>query len=383
MKNKYLCIPLLTILFFSCNKQNAKTEMPIPELAVVEITPRDVTVFDEFVGQIYGKKDIPIRARVEGYLEGIHFEEGRRVKKGDLLYVIDSAPFQQNVAAEQGKVSEARTNLIQAESDLARVIPLAEINALSQRDLENAKARRDAAKSSLDAANANLNNSNINLSYAKILAPIDGVIGKTMAKVGEFVGRDPNPVILNTISDIDSIRVEFFLSEIEYLTIARDYQKRGIRTRDDNKNKVQIELILADGQLYKHKGVLDFIDRSVNSSTGAILIQGTFPNPNSLIRPGQFARVKIKSKIMDEALLVPQKCVTELQGQYSVMIVDSENKIKRATITIAGKKGRYYIVGEGLNAKDKVVLEGLQKVSTGMTIVPKVTEFDGANSLND
>lgn len=382
MKNKGLFFLLITVFLFSCKKQEVQKEIPPQELAVVAIVPSSVTVFEEFVGQIYGKKDIPIRARVEGYLEGIHFEEGRRVKKGDLLYVINSAPFQQNVAAEQGKVSQARTNLIQAESDLARVIPLAEINALSQRDLENAKAKRDAAKSSLDAAIANLNNSNINLSYAKILAPIDGVIGKTMAKVGEFVGRDPNPVILNTVSDIDSIRVEFFLSEIEYLAIARDYQKRGVDTQNEEE-KVQIELILADGELYPHKGIINFIDRSVNSSTGAILIQGTFPNTNNLIRPGQFARVKIKSRVMNDAILVPQKCVSEIQGKYSVMTVDSENKIKRKTILIGGKKGRYYIVNEGIVANEKVLLEGLQKVRTGMTIIPKLTKFEGANSLND
>jgi membrane fusion protein (multidrug efflux system) len=383
MKSIFLFLLLVSITFFSCKKENVKTEIPPQEIVVVEIIPKSVAVFEEFVGQIYGEKDIPIRARVEGYLEGIHFEEGKRVKKGDLLYVIDSATFKEDVAAEQSRVSEARTNLIQAESDLARVIPLAEIDALSQRDLENAKAKSDGAKSSLNAAIANLNNSKINLSYARIRAPIDGIIGKTMAKVGEFVGRDPNPVILNTVSDIDSIRVEFFLSEIEYLAIARDYQKRGIDSENKNEEKVQIELILADGQLFKHKGIINFIDRSVNSSTGAILIQGTFPNPNSLIRPGQFARVKIKSRVVEDAILVPQKCVTELQGTFSVLTVDSENKVKQKAIIIGGKKGRYYIVDKGLNANDKLVLEGLQKVRSGMTIVPKITEFEGANSLNN
>ena len=382
MKINYALIITLAMLCISCKEQEKNMAMPTPEIAVVELIPQSISIFEEYVGQIYGNKDIPIRARVEGYLEGIHFEEGRRVKKGDLLYVIDASPFVQNVAAEKSHVSKAQTNLIQAESNLARIEPLAKIDAISQRDLDNARAQRDAAKSELNAALANLGNSEINLSYAKILAPINGVIGKTMAKVGEFVGRDPNPVILNTVSNIDSIRVEFFLSEIEYLKIARTYREESPEKKK-NRKQTAIQLILADGSLYEQDGVINFIDRSVNASTGAILIQGTFPNPSNIIRPGQFARVKIKAQEIEDALMVPQKSVTELQGKFSVFIVGPENKIENKTIELNGKKGRYYIVSQGLNANDKVVIEGLQKIRTGLVVKPKVVEFEGANTLND
>lgn len=382
MKINYAVIVALGLLFISCKEQESKIEIPTPEVAVVELKPQFISIFEEYVGQIYGKKDIPIRARVEGYLEEIHFEEGRRVQTGDLLYVIDSSPFVQNVAAEQSHVSKARTNLVQAESNLARIEPLAKIDAVSQRDLDNAKAERDAAKSELNAALANLGNSEINLSYAKIRSPIDGIIGKTLAKVGEFVGRDPNPVILNTVSNIDSIRVEFFLSEIEYLKIARSYKEVGLEKKK-TKRSVNIQLILADGSLYEHEGEINFIDRNVNASTGSILIQGSFPNPSSIIRPGQFARVKLKAEEIKDALVVPQKSVTELQGKFSIFIVDSDNKIVSKPIELKGKKGRYYIVSKGLNANDKVVIEGLQKIRTGLQVIPKVVEFEGANTLNN
>ena len=376
MKKVQLLILLMVTLVISCKKEEAKKAMPPQEIAVVKITPKNISLYEDFVGQVYGKTDIPIRARIEGYLEEIHFKEGRRVKKGDLLYVIDSSPFQESVIAEQSKVAQAETYLIQAQSDLERIEPLVALNAVSKRDLDNAKATRDAAKSGLKSAKANLKNSQINLGYANVFAPTDGVIGKTLARVGEFVGREPNPVILNTVSDIDSVHVEFFLSEIEYLRIARAYNNRSSERKSSKKEDVEISLILADGTSYEHSGVINFIDRSVNSSTGAILIQSTFPNPKNLIRPGQFARVKIRAQQLENAILVPQRCVTELQGSFSVLTVDKENKVVQNKIELGQKKGRYYVVKSGLELNDLVILEGLQKVRSGLVIKPKIVEFE-------
>ena len=206
---------------------------------------------------------------------------------------------------------------------------------------------------------------------------MDGTIGKTLAREGEFVGKDPNPVILNTVSEIKNIRVQFFLSENEYLLMARAYTKNPDKEEDSS----GIELILSDGSLYGYKGEIDFIDRNIDASTGAILLQATFPNPNKLIRPGQFARVKIKVKDEPNALLVPQKCVTELQGQYSVMVVDSENKIQATQVKIGEKIGDRWIVNEGLKKGDKLILEGLQKVRTGMVVIPEITEFKSQTNL--
>ncbi|PHS67444.1 MAG: efflux transporter periplasmic adaptor subunit [Flavobacterium sp.] len=376
MKIKIVSIVILLLVISSCKEKEVQVIPPQP-IKVYQVVPKTVPIYQEFVGQIYGERDIPIRARVEGFLEGIHFEEGSRVKKGQLLYSIDPDPYMQKVVAEQSNVAQAKTILIQKESDLARIKPLADIDAVSKRDLDAAQAERDAAIASLDAANANLKLSEINMSYAKLYAPIDGIIGKTLARVGEFVGKDPNPVILNTVSEVKSIRVQFFLSENEYLRFAREYKKNP----DLDREKSKLELIFSDGTLYSHEGEIDFIDRSVDPSTGAILLQASFPNPDRLIRPGQFARVKIKVKDVKDALLVPQKCVTELQGTYSVSIVNSENKVETKQVEIGEKFGDYWIIKEGINANDKVILEGLQKIQPGMEVVPKITEFNSQTNI--
>lgn len=368
---------LFSVLLISCGKEQQQGAIPPQPLEVYVVESRDVPIYNDFVGQVYGEKDIPIRARVEGFLTGIHFLEGERVKKGQLLYSIDPEPFQEKVAAEKSKVSEAQTVLVQTENDLKRIEPLAEMAAVSQQELDMATARRDAAISSLEAANANLNIAKINLGYSKMYAPIDGIIGKTNAREGEFVGREPNPVILNTVSQLRSVRVQFFLSENDYLQLARAYltaEEMKVQ-RVEGDPGAELELILADDSLYDQKGKVDFIDRNIDASTGSILVQATFPNPNRLIRPGQFARVRARVHKREDAIIVPQKCASELQGRFSVFVVNPENKVESRQIEVSEKIGDFYVVSEGLQEGDKVILEGIQKVRPGMEIIPQPTEF--------
>jgi membrane fusion protein (multidrug efflux system) len=376
MKKIYSLL-LLSALFVSCAKGDKQEAMPPQPFQVYEIETKSVPIYEEFVGQIYGEKDIPIRARVEGFLEGIHFKEGERVKKGQLLYTIDPESFEQEVAAKTSLLAQEMTILVQTENDLARIKPLAEMSAVSEQELDMATARRDAAISSVEAAKANLKIAQINLGYARMYAPIDGIIGKTMAREGEFVGKDPNPVILNTVSQLRAIRVQFFLTEQDYLKLARAYltaEEMEMR-RVEGDDRTELELILADGTLYDQKGTVDFIDRSIDSSTGSILIQATFPNPQRLIRPGQFARVRVRVRQDDNAILIPQKCAKELQGQFSVMLVNNENVLESRTVAVSEKIGEFYVISEGLQNGDKIILEGIQKVRSGMEIVPKVTDF--------
>lgn len=376
MKKVYFLL-LLSAIIFSCKKGDKQQAMPPQPFEVYEIQAKSVPIYEEFVGQIYGEKDIPIRARVEGFLEGIHFDEGERVKKGQLLYSIDPDPFQEKVVAEESKVSEAQTVLVQAESDLRRIEPLAAMDAVSQQELDMSISKRDAAQSSLEAAKANLNIAKINKGYCKMYAPIEGIIGKTNAREGEFVGKDPNPVILNTVSQLSSIRVQFFLTEPDYLKIARAYltaEEMEMR-RVEGDDRAELELILADGSLYDQKGEVDFIDRNIDSSTGSILVQATFPNPQRLIRPGQFARVRIRVREDENSIVIPQKCAKELQGQFSVMFVNNENVLESKTVEVTDKVGEFYIIKEGLNNGDKIILEGIQKARSGMEIIPQVTEF--------
>jgi len=376
MKLKPLFFALLLVVISSCKDKVQKAPPPQP-FQVYEVQTKSVPIYEEFVGQIYGEKDIPIRARVVGFLDGIHFKEGEQVKKGQLLYSIDPDPLQQEVAAQTSMVAQAQTVLVQTESDLKRIEPLAEMSAVSEQELDMATAQRDAAISGLKAANANLNIANLNLGYAKMYAPIEGIIGKTLAREGEFVGQNPNPVILNTVSQLRSVRVQFFLSEYDYLRVAKAYLKRTNRKIQASDETIDLQLILADGSLYPHKGKMDFIDRNVDPSTGAILLQATFPNPDRLIRPGQFARVKVKIRQANDAVLIPQKCAKELQGQFSVFLVNAENKLEAKKIVIGEKYGEFYLVEEGLKNGDKIILEGIQKARSDMEIVPKITEFKG------
>ena len=237
MKRITVCLLCIFLLVpFSCGKKEDQKAPPPPsEVTVVVTEAQEVPIFQEFVGQVFGFKDIAIRARVEGFLQGIHFEEGSRVKQGDLLYTLESQPFEEDVAARMSRVAEAKTRLAKAQSDLNRIKPLAEQKAVSESELDSAQAQYDASIESVKAAEANLRAARIQLGYTKIYSPIDGIIGKTKAKVGDFVGRDPNPVILNTVSRTDTILVQFFITERQYLQVGRRYIARPGRDALDDK----------------------------------------------------------------------------------------------------------------------------------------------------
>ncbi|MEP0713210.1 MAG: efflux RND transporter periplasmic adaptor subunit, partial [Algoriphagus sp.] len=359
-------------LFYSCSPTPEVTEKEPLEVEVVKLKTESITLEKDFVAQIYGKVDIPIRARAEGYLQGIHFQEGRLVKKGDLLYTVNADPFQEGVNAATSELASAQVRLTQAENDLARYQPLADMNAISKKDLDAAIANRDAAKAMVSAANAKVRYEGIQLGYTQIKSPIDGLIGKTNAKIGEFVGRDPNPVILNVVSLIDSIRVEFYLSENDYLSIFREYQEDHRKLQD---NPATLKLILADGSPFDQTGKVDFINRQIDASSGTILVQSTFANPDRLIRPGQFARVRVPIQNVNEGVLVPQRAVSEFQGGFFVFKVGEGNKLVQQPIEMAGNYRDYFVVKSGLAASDLVVLQAIQKVTAGQEITPKEVVF--------
>jgi len=358
----------------------AKAPPPPPEVKVIKTEAADVPIYQEFVGQVYGLKDIAIRARVEGFLEGIHFQEGSRVKKGDLLYTMESQPFEAEVAAQMSRVAEAKTMLAKAKSDLGRIKPLAAEKAVSQSDLDGAVARYEAAIASVEAAQANLKASRILLSYTKIYSPLTGIIGKTQAKVGDFVGRSPNPVLLNTVSRIDTILVQFFITEVEYLEFARRFKLGTAEAQHtETGNESSLELILADGSVYEHRGKVDFVDRQVDPTTGSMLVQASFPNRAELLRPGQFAKVRAMVRMVKGGILVPQRCVIELQGLHSVYVVGRDNKAQNREIRVGPKVKGFWLISEGLKAGEHVVYEGLQVVRDGVTVKPVVAIIEPAD----
>ncbi|OQY42371.1 MAG: hypothetical protein B6240_14035 [Desulfobacteraceae bacterium 4572_87] len=309
-KLELMFLSLLFLGLFSCLETEKTEEAPPPpqQVSVYEIKARKVPIYQEFVGQVYGFKDIGISARVEGYLEGIHFQEGFPVKKGMLLYTLESQQFEADVAAKMSGVAAAKTFTTEAKTYLDRIKPLAAEKAVSQSDLDSAQAQYDVGLSQIKAAKANLKASKIQLGYTKIYSPIDGIIGKTKAKVGDFVGRQPSPIILNTVSRIDTVLVQFFITESQYLMLMRRYMEQVKSGKFKEGEKPDLELILSDGSVYQHKGKADFVNREVDPQTGALLIQASFPNPDELLRPGQFAKIKAEITVVKDGILIPQRC---------------------------------------------------------------------------
>ena len=364
-------------LLFSCSEE--VKEPPPAEVGTIVPEQKSVPVVKEYVGEIKGKFDIPIRARVDGFLEELAFLEGSEIEKGQLLYVIDDQPFLAELANAKSQLAAAKTELVRATNELNRIRPLAEINAVSKSDLDAAIATEGAAEATVDAARANIELAEIKLSYSKIYSPIKGTIGKSEAYQGEYVGKSPNPVILNTVSRTDTIQLRFFLSENEYLTLARYSVKMKsdadfVEHEDDDENS-KVELVMSDGSIHPFEGDFDFIDRNVNASTGSILVQASFPNPNKVVRPGQYGRLRYTFTTRSNSIIVPQKCVMETQGQFSVYILTEENKVESRVVTIFGTYNDYYIISDGLQGKEKIVLEGLQKVRPGAEVDPYEAEF--------
>ncbi|MEQ8323164.1 MAG: efflux RND transporter periplasmic adaptor subunit [Vicingaceae bacterium] len=369
-------ILFFTFLLWQCAGDAERQAEQAPSVTVVEVINKDVPIFQEFVGQVSGLYDIPIRARVDGFLEGRFFIEGNPVIKGQLLYEIDAQSYLAQVANRKGEVAEARTRLVNAQNELNRIRPLAEINAISKSDLDAATADEGAAQANLDAALAKLDLAIIELGYTEIKSPLNGIIGKSIAKRGEYVGKYPNPVILSTVSRIDTILVQFFITESDYLKVARDLIARSGKIIGNQEDKApNVELILADGTLFEAKGKVDFIDREVDPTTGSILVQASFPNKDGLIRPGQYAKVRIQTTIMNQAKLIPLRAIIENQGNVNVFVVNDSSKVELREIQLGGTYGDLLLVTSGLEHNERIVLDGIQKIKGGIPVTAELTTF--------
>ena len=365
-------------LFFlaGCQEQGAGTSLnnaPALTVLVSHAERRDVPLTIEMVGSTLGTQDVPIRARVEGFLETMEFQEGTFVTAGDLLYTIDPQPFQAKLVEAQSRLAASQTALIKARADLARIEPLAEMKAVSEQDLDSAVALEAAARADVRASEAAVDLAEIDLSYTRILAPIDGLIGITKARPGEFVGREPNPVVLNVLSDIDPIRVRFSISEREYLIMARTYMASGRadQRHEDNKRserKNDLELILADDSVHNHRGGVVAASQSIDPETGTYTIEAAFPNPKNYLLPGQFARVRALYQVLEDVIVIPRQAVSELQGLFRVYVVDADNTVQARSVTLGPQTGNDIVIESGLNEGETVIAEGLQKVRPGMTV---------------
>lgn len=361
-------VSLLALVVSSgCGKSEAPV-LPPPTVVVRAVEQKDVPIYHEWVGQTRGAADVKVRARVQGIVFGIHFKEGGLVKKGQLLYTIDPAEYQEKVAAQEAALAQAQTLLARAQSDLDRYKPLAAMNAVSRRDLDSAQAERDAAAEQVDGAKAMLRVAKINLSYTRVEAPISGVIGISKVKVGDYVNPIVANAVLDTISNVDPIHVRFFVSEPEYLEFARRFGEPGAQKPE---GKTALQLILADGSVHPERGHLVTVDRGLDPTTGALAIEAEFPNPGGLVRPGQFAKVRAAVDTRRQALLVPQRAVQELQGRNHVFVLGKDGTVELKQVTMGPRVGSDWVVDEGLAPGDTVVVEGGQRIRSGMKVAPK------------
>ncbi len=371
-----ICLLAMLISMQACNEKKAASAV-VFEVPVVPVSRRDVPIYREFVGQVLGESDIEIRARVDGWVTGLHFREGGPVKKGQLLYTIDALPYQTKVDQARGQVAAAEATLANADANLKRIRPLAEINAVSKRDLDAAVANFDVSKAQVEAAKANLENQRIELGYTRVMSPIDGVIGISKIQVGNYVSSLGPSGLLNTVSDIRSLKVRFPVGEQDVL--------RFQKIRKDNpseKTSAEAELILADGSIFPGKGIVNTVDRQVDATTGTLTLQAEFPNPEQSLRPGQFARVRLIFENRKNAIVIPQRAVTEMQGIFQVMTVTAENKLVAKIVQAGQQIGDEWIIDSGLEPNDQVALLGSQFIQANTTVKPVPANWKSADSLS-
>ena len=392
------------LLVSGCDKGQGREAPPPPTVEVAGVTQEDVPVFSEWIGSTDGLVNATIRAQVQGYLIERDYKEGDFVKKGQVLFAIDPRPFEaaldqaeaawnQTRAAlshSQATLEQAKAEVIRleaqhtiAKANLRRIKPLAEQNAVSQKDLDDAVGAEQSADASIKAAQAGVNAAQaaieaaqasavaaravaekvkLDLSFTRIYSPIDGIAGIAKAQIGNLVG--PGSIEeLTTVSTVDPIKVYISMSEQEYL---RDAQiGRGPA------QQVPLGMILSDGSLYPLPGRFIFADRQVDMRTGTIKVAALFPNPGNVIRPGQYARIRTRAQVKKGALLVPQRAVTELQGSYQVAVVGTDNRVVIRMVKVAERVDNLWVIDEGLKPGERVVAEGVQKVKPGMVVNPR------------
>lgn len=368
---------VLSSFFISCKKDVAPEAKPL-EISIVKVLQQDVRLESEFTGQTFGQSDIEINPRVDGVIESLNFKEGSFVTKGQLLYTIDPLPLQEKVNQSEANLAEMQARLAKTKSDYDMMVPLAKINAVSQRELIASKSAYNAAAASIKAANANLANSRIELGYSRIVAPISGLIGISKVRVGDYV-RPGAASVLNTVSDLGDVRVRFTISEQEYLRIFREITKKDSNLRGAGK---AISLVLSDGSIYPETGKISFADRQIDPTTGAVTLEAAFANPDQLIRPGQYVKVLVVTDVRKNALIIPQRSVIEMQGIYQVYVLGNSNKVEMKMVQIGSPYKDSYIVTEGLTANDKVALGGTSLLKSGSVITPKIKEWTPGKADN-
>jgi RND family efflux transporter MFP subunit len=355
-------VALVTVI--GCKKAAAPSP---PVVEVISVTPTNVPITDEWIGTLDGYVNAQIRAQVTGYLLSQNYAEGSEVKNGDLLFQVDPRPFQAVFDQAEAKLAEDKAAAGKTELDVKRYTPLAKEEAISQQELDDAVQANLGELAQIKVDEATVEDARLNLGFTKIASPVDGLAGVAQGQIGDLVSQS-GPV-LTTVSTINPIKVYFQVSEQSYLTFWRNYVTPG----DSAKAQAgfPLQLILSDGSVYPQSGKLLFVNRQVDPDTGTIEVVGLFPNTNCILRPGQYSRVRAQTQIETNAIVVPQRSVTELQNAYQVMIVDEKNTAHLIPVTVGRQIGSDWIIEGGLKAGDMLVVEGAQKAREGTVVDPK------------
>ena len=377
-----LCLMMVVLLIEAAcsSKGGVRSGAPL-EVEVAQVEQKDVPIYSDWIGTLDGFVNADVRAQVTGYIIQQDYQEGAYVKAGQLLFQIDPRPFQAVLDQAKAQLSEAEAQLanaealqMQAQLNVDKYTPLAQEQAASQQDLDNAVQTNVAAKATvlnskaaIEASQAAVETARINLNFTRLVAPIDGIAGLAQLQVGALVS--PASGAVTSVSTVDPIKVYFTVSESEYLAWRLRFPTEAALEAADK--SLHLQLILADGLTYPRDGKFYFADRQVNVGTGAIRLAALFPNPANILRPGGYARVRTAVRVQKDALLVPQRAVSELQGGYQVAVVDGENKVSIRTVQVGDRVGSEWIITEGLKSGERVVAEGIQKVRTGMLVNPK------------
>ena len=354
------------VLCSGCQGQaGPKIAAPPPDVLVTEVIQQDVPIYFEWIGTTEGNVNAQIRPRVQGSLQSREYKEGSVINAGQLMFEIDPREYEAALNQALGDLGRAEANLGKTQLDVARYTPLAKEGAISQQELDNAIQANQANKASVEAARAAVERARLNLSWTKVTSPITGIAGISVAQIGDLV--TPNTV-LTTISQVDPIKVYYPISEQEYLRFARRIQ--DIEAGRDGQ-ATPLELTLADGSVYPERGPFSLADRQVDLRTGTITVQGVFPNPSNILRPGQYAKIRVAAEMRKGALLAPQQAVQQLQGSYQVAVVGEDQKVEIRGVKVGEQVGNMWIITQGVKVGERIIVSGIQKVKAGMIVNPQ------------
>jgi membrane fusion protein (multidrug efflux system) len=355
-------VAIILLLFVAMGCSKAPQEAAPPAVEVTTVIQKDVPVYNEWIGTLDGSVNATIRAQVQGYLTKQNYREGDLVTTGQVLFEIDPRTFQAALDQAKGELEAQQARWTTAKANLARIKPLAEQNAVSKKDLDDSIGTEQSARAAVLSAQAKVDKAQLDLGFTRITSPVAGIAGLAKAQIGNLVGPGGTEE-LTTVSTVNPIKAYIQVSEQEYLQAGRDAGQRV--------EMLRAELILADGSVYPNKGTFAFADRQVDVKTGTIKVAVIFPNPGNYLRPGQYGKIRVATSTRKDALLVPQRAVTEIQGKYMVAVVGADNKADMRTVKTAERVDNLWVVLEGLKPGERIVVEGIQKVRPGMTVTPK------------